>query len=240
MKSRKYKNFDEALYELGREIMYKPYEMVDYTASHTAFVEDLILTIQSTICTIDIGEFGYKKNKWTLVTKSCVNKKKIKKFYEKLKTTKYDACVYMFEDDDAVPLLSVMLTRHDKRQKWNKCVVYMKQVDLQRMLAVYMVFISVFLRELPECCKIKEVTIHIGEGTVCSYFVNGLLDYYDLGLEELDNSHPFIKDCCSIKNTLFKNKNQLSKFQTVRTMQQMKFGMFKATEVRAIDLKLGV
>ena len=240
MKSRRYKNFDEALYEISREVLYKPYDMIDYTASHTAFIEDLILTIQNTDCSIDIGDFGYKRNKWTLVTKSCIDKKKLKKFYEKLRTTSYDACVYMFPDDDAVPLLSMMFTRHDKRQKWRKCVVYMKQVDLQRMLAVYMVFISVFLRELPDYCKVKEVTIHIGEGTVCSYFVNGLLDFYDVGLEELDNSHPFIKDCCSIRDVAFKNKGQLSKYQTVRTMQMMKFGLFKPSEVRVIDLGLGV
>ena len=43
MKSRKYKNFDEALYNIGREVLYKPYDMIDYTASHTAFIEDLIL-----------------------------------------------------------------------------------------------------------------------------------------------------------------------------------------------------
>lgn len=240
MKSRKYKNFDEALYNIGREVLYKPYDMIDYTASHTAFIEDLILTIQSTDCSIDIGEFGYRRYKWTLVTKSCVDKKKLKQFYNKLKETKYDTCLYTFTDDESVPLLSVMLTRHDKRQKWNKCVVFMKQVELQRMLAVYMVFIAVFLRKLPDCCKVKEVTIHIGEGTVCSYFVNGLLDFYDTGLEELDNSHPFIKDCCSIRNTLFKDKSQLSKYQTVRTMQQLKFGLIKISEIRALDLDLGV
>lgn len=240
MKSRKYKNFDEALYELSREVLYNPYEMIDYTNSHTAFIEDIVLTIQNVDCSIDIGEFGYRKNKWTLVTKSCVDKKKMKKFYDKLKTTKYDACVYMFPDDDAIPLLSIMLTRHDERQKWKKCVVYMKQVDVQRTLAVYMVFLFIFIRKLPDCCNIKEVTIHIGEGSICSYFVNGLLEYYDTGLEELDISHPFIKDCCSIKNTLFKNKNQLSKYQTVRTMQQMKFGMYKTSEIRALDLDLGV
>lgn len=240
MKSRKYKNFDEALYKLGREVLYHPYEMVDYTNSHTAFIEDILLTIENTDCSIDIGDFGYRKNKWTLVTKSCVDKKKLKLFYNKLKDTKYDACTYTFPEDDTLPFISIMLTRHDDRQKWRKCVVYMKQVDIQRMLAVSMVFIFVFIRKLPECCKIKEVTIHIGEGSICSYFVNGLLDFYDTGLEELDNSHPFIKDCCSIRNTMFKDKNQLSKYQTVRTMQMMKFGLFKSTEVRAIDLDLGV
>lgn len=240
MKSRRYKNFDEALYELSREVLYKPYEMIDYTNSHTAFIEDIVLTIQNKDCSIDIGEFGYKKNKWTLVTKSCVDKKRLKKFYEKLKTTKYDACTYLFPEEDTVPLISMMLTRHDKRQKWKKCVVFMKQVDIQRMLAVYMVFIAVFIRNLPECCNIKEITIHIGEGTICSYFVNGLLDYYDTGLEELDNSHPFVKDLCSIRDTMFKNKNQLSKYQTVKTMQEMKFGLFKPSEIRVIDLELGV
>lgn len=238
MKSRKYKNFDEALYELGREVLYKPYEMVDYTNSHSAFIEDLVITVKSIDCTIDIGEFGYKKNKWTLVTKSCINKKKLKQFYEKLKSSSHDACTFTFPEDDTIPLISVMLTRHDKRQKWNKCVVFMKQVDIQRVLAVYMVFISVFLRELPDYCKVKEVTIHIGEGNICSYFVNGLLDYYDTGLEELDSSHPFIRDCISIRNTLFKNKNQLSKYQTVRIMQQMKFGMFKTSSIRVRDLEL--
>lgn len=240
MKSRKYKNFDEALYELSREVLYKPYEMIDYTNSHTAFIEDVVLTIQNIDCSIDIGDFGYKKNKWTLVTKSCVDKRKLKKFYDKLKATKYDACSYLFPDDDSIPIISIMFTRHDERQKWKKCVVYMKQIDIQRVLAVYMVFIFVFIKKLPDCCNVKEITIHIGEGSVCSYFVNGLLDYYDTGLEELDNTHPFIKDCCSIKNTLFKNKEQLSKYQTVRTMQQMKFGLYKASEVRALDLDLGV
>ena len=240
MKSRIYKNFDEAIYLLGREVLYNPYSMIDYTVSHNAFIEDLILTIQSADCTINIGEFGYKRNKWTLVAKSCINRKSLKQFYEKLKTTKYDTCVYMFPEDDSVPLMSMMFTRHDNRQKWKKCVVYMKQIDIQRMLAVYMVFIAVFLRELPDCCKIKEITIYIGEGSICSYFVNGLLEYYDAGLEELDASHPFVRDLCSIRDVLFKNKSQLSKYQTVRTMQQMKFGLIKVSDVRVIDLNLGV
>lgn len=240
MKSRKYKNFDEALYKLGREVFYKPHDIVDYTNSHSAFVEDLILTIQNIDCTIDIGELGYRMNKWTLVTKSCVDKKKLKRFYETLKTTKHDACIYMFPDEETIPLLSMMFTRHDNRQKWRKCIVYMKQVELQRMLAVYMVFIHVFIKNLPDCCNVKEVSIHIGEGNVSSYTANGLFDYYDVFIEELDNTHAFIRDLNLINNTLFKNKEQLSKYQTVRVMQQMKFGITKQSKIRVVDLELGV
>lgn len=240
MKSRRYKNFDEALYELGREVFYKPHEIVDYTNSHSAFIEDLILTVDNVDCTIDIGEFGYRKNKWTLVTKSCVDKEKLEKFYETLKTIKYDACIYMFPDEDSIPLISMMFTRHDDRQKWRKCIVYMKQVELQRMLAVYMVFIHVFIRNLPKCCKIKEVSIHIGEGNVSSYIANGLFDYYDVFIEELDVTHPFIKDLNLINNTVFRDRNKLSKYQTVRTMQELKFGMTKQSEMRVLDLELGV
>lgn len=240
MKSRKYKNFDEALYKLSREVFYKPHDIIDYTNSHSAFVEDLVLTIQNTDCTIDIGEFGYRKNKWTLVTKSCVDKKKLKKFYETLKTTNRDVCVYTFPDDDTIPLLSIMFTKYDNRQKWRKCIVYMKQVELQRMLAVYMVFIHVFIKNLPDCCKIKEVSIHIGKGNVSSYIANGLFDYYDVFIEELDNSHAFIRDLNSINNTVFKDKNKLSKYQTVKNMQELKFGLTKQSKIRVVDLELGV
>lgn len=240
MKSRTYKTFDEALYEFTREVLYNPYTMIDYTNSHSAFIEDIVLTIENLICSIDIGEFGYRKNKWTLVTKTCIDKKKLKQFYEKLSTTKYDSCAYTFPDDDKLPLLSIMLTRHDDRQKWKKCVVYMKQVNIERVLPVYLVLISVFIKNLPDCCNIKDLTIHIGEGNLSSYLMNGLFEYYDTALEELDETHPFIKDLRLIKNTLFMDKSQLSKYQLVRTMQEMKFGIMKPSEIRALDLELGV
>ena len=103
-----------------------------------------------------------------------------------------------------------------------------------------MVFIHVFIKNLPDCCNVKEVSIHIGEGNVSSYTANGLFDYYDVFIEELDNTHAFIRDLNLINNTLFRNKEQLSKYQTVRVMQQMKFGITKQSKIRVVDLELGV
>lgn len=239
MKSRNYKNFDELFYQFNRELLLDT-EQFDYVISTKGFVDDLILQCDSYDCTLNIGDFGFKKYKWTTYTKSMIDKDKLLKFREELKTSKSSCCTYVF-DLQGNGLFCIVLKRHDSRGKWKCCDVFFETVELQRGFAVDLVFLHIFLRELPKsCCNIKSVNMFISQAYSSALYINGYLEWFDVGVAEMNQNHPYTKALLNAKRKYFTDKSQLTTFNSLFRLQQVYFELIDFPEVRVLDLELGV
>ena len=240
---RLYKNFDETFYYLNREVLQQPELTIDYVVSSMGFIDNLFIKCATFDCTLNIGEFGYRQNKWTSYTKAMIDKKKVKAFYKELKSTKSNLCVFEFKPKDITKgsgLMCLMFKRHDSRSKWKTCTAIFKSAELQKDFAVDLVFLHVFLRSLPDCVKLDSVNIYIEQAYVSAQYINGYLEYFDLGLEELDLEHPFIKCIKRNREKYFSDKNNLSNYVSLLKMQQVYFKLIELSNIRVLDLELGV
>ena len=73
MKVRKYKDFDEMFLKLNQEILTNPYEMLDYTNGILGYMDNIFIACKNWDCNLDLGKFGYKKNKWPHLLKTYIN-----------------------------------------------------------------------------------------------------------------------------------------------------------------------
>ena len=243
MKSRNYKNFDELFYQFNREILLNPTECLDYVVSTQGYVDDLLFKCDSHDCNLNLGDFGFKKYKWTSLLKTMIDKEKVLEFYEELKTTKSNCCIFNFqlqEQTKGGSLICIVLKRHDARGKWKVCDAIFRTAELQRGFAVDLVFLHIFLRDLPDCCKISSVNIFIAQACISGLFINGYLEWFDVGIEEMDNTHPFVKALINSRKKHFTDKNNLSKYNALFRMQQVYFEMMEFQPIRVLDLELGV
>lgn len=243
MISNYYKNFDEVFYHFNRSVLQMPDVYIDYVVSSMGYINNVFIQCDSFDCSLNIGEFGYRQNKWTNYTKSMIDKKKVKAFYKELETTKSNLCMFKFEPKDVSKgsgLMFLVFKRHDSRGKWKTCTAIYKSAEMQKDFAVDLVFLHVFLKNLPDCCKLSSVNIYIEQAYVSAQYINGYLDYFDIGLEELDNEHPFIKCIKHNKEKYFSDKNNLSNYVSLLKMQQLYFGLTEISNIRVLDLELGI
>ena len=237
---RNYKNFDDLFYSLNRELLLSP-ECFDYVNSGIGFADNLLLKCESFDCTLNIGDFGYKINKWTAYSKKMVDKEKLKLFKDELVKSNGNCSMFEFCTENMPKggsMLCMVFKRHDYRSKWKTVDVYFRVAELQRDLALDLVLLNVLLRDMPNI-KLSNINLYISQANISATYINGYLDYFDLGIEELDSTHPFVKSMISAKKRYFSDKDNLSNYNAVLVMQKMYFGMYKIPNIRVLDLELG-
>lgn len=229
-----YINFDVLFYEFNQYLLLYP-ENFDYVNSAIGYVENIILHADFTDCSLNIGDFGYKINKWTSFTKQLIDKDKFRQFKEDLQTTNSNCMCYKFESNS---IISVILKRHDYRGKFKTCDVYFQRAELCSHFAVDLVFLSVFLKSLPNV-NLSGVNIYISQGFVPATYITGLLDYFDLGIEELNEEHPFVKAMVNAKKKYYNDKEHLSSYESLLRIQKVYFEQTEIPNIRVLDLEIG-
>lgn len=230
MKVRKYKNFDEMFLRLNQEILLYPYDMLDYTTGTLGYMDNVFVACKSWDCNLDLGNFGYKKNKWGHLLKTYINYDKLLKFKEELSTATGLSYTFNFnqkEINNGSCLIAIVLTRKERKKPWTKCNVVYRTTELQRRMAADLCLIHTFIKELPECCEIERVTFYMAQSYIHANFINGYFDYFKVPYEDLEPSHPWIKSLLNAHKQNYMSDSRITTYQSMARMQKMALGLTK-------------
>lgn len=239
MKIRCYKNFDDLFYSFNRELLLEP--MFDYVYSAIGYVDNVMFKCDTYDCTLNISDVGYKKNKWTNYSASMVDKDSYEEFKQECQNSKSTCCIFNFALKGLTKggsLLCIVLKRHGFKGKWKSCNVFVRTTEINRSFAVDLVLTSVFLKGLPKC-DLDEINIFCAQTYIAAVKTIPLLEYFDVGLEELDDTTPFVKCMKNAKKTYYTDKKKLSNYCGVKNLQKMYFEDKEAPEIRVLDLEIG-
>lgn len=241
MKIRKYKNFDEMFLKLNQEILLDPYNMLDYTNGILGYMDNLFIACKNWDCNLDLGNFGYKKNKWGHLLRTYINYDEVLKFHERLKTASGLSLTFYFNQkkvNNGSCLLAIVLSRKDRKKNWTKCNVIYRTTETQRRMAADLVLINSFIRELPECCEIERVTFYMAQSYISAMVINGYYDYFEVPREKLDYSHPWIKSLVDVHDRSFVPDCRITTYQSMARMQRMALGMDKYESLPCSSLSI--
>lgn len=236
MKKRKYENFDELFYNINREVLLEPNKMIDFNSSIMGMIENLMISVNSSECHLDLSKFGYMPRKWTHLVKTYVNYDEFLKFQEKLKTSSSFSLTFHFNEkkiNNGSCLIALVFTRQNRKKEWTRVNVLYRTTELQRRFAADLVLIHTMLNELPECCKIEKINFYMPLCYSNAMFVNGCLDYFNVNVKELDSSNKWIKSLLSVNKNYFSKDSKDNNYQSLRKMQQLAKGTLK---VEPIDI----
>lgn len=242
MKVRKYNNFDDMFLKLNQEILLEPYDMLDYTNGILGYMDNLFVACKNWDCNLDLGNFGYKKNKWGHLLKTYINYDELLKFHEKLKTVTGLSITFYFNQkqiNNGSCLIAIVLSRKDRKKNWTKCNVIYRTTETQRRMAADLCLIHSFIKELPECCEIERVTFYMAQTYTSAMVINGYYEYFGIPMEELDYSHPWIKALVDAHDRSFVEGARITTYQSMARMQKMKLGMsdFPSIPIETLSIK---
>jgi len=236
MRVERYKNFDELFYQFNRKVLLNPFECIDKTRQTLGYIDDLIFVCQSYDCTLNIGDFGFKKAKYYKSVSQLMDRDNYLQFKKNLSST-LKSCSFSFNEKPGT-IYNLVIKRVDARYKFNCCTVFFKNADIQKDFAVNLILLNRILTDVKDFCDIKEIVIVISQATLSAQYINGYLDFFDLGYEELNKEHPFIKTMIGVRNNYFSDKTKLSNYNSLKRMQEMYFGLIELPVVNVSDLRL--
>lgn len=243
MKVRKYKDFDEMFFKLNREVLTNPYEMLDYTNGILGYMDNLFIACKTWNCTLDLSTFGYKKNKWGHLLKTYIDYDELLKFKERLATASGLSLTYYFKQkkvNNGSCLLAIVLSRKDRKKNWTKVNVIYRTTETQRRMAADLVLVHSFINELPkECCSIERVTFYMAQSYISAMVINGYYDYFKVPMEDLDESHPWIKSLVDVYNRSFVEGSRITTYQSMARMQKMRLGLsdYEPLPIETLSIK---
>lgn len=231
MKKKHYKNFDDGFYSLTREIVLNPRDNIDYIKGVCGYIDDLVLEFDTSDCCIDPSLLGFTKRKLLFEIRNTVNRDLFSSFRSATMSSNSVCLSYDFtKGTKGGNLLAMVLTRHDARMGWKRCVVYCKSMELTRDLAVYLVIVHLMLSEIWKN-SIEQVVFHIAQADVSAYNVCGCCDFFDIGVEESDGETPFGNMLQNTYRNYFVDKEKLSTYNSLRRMQEFRFDMVPCREI---------
>ena len=228
MKVRKYENFDEMFLKLNQEILTNPYQMLDYTNGILGYMDNIFIACKTYDCNLDLGNFGYKKNKWSHLLRTYIDYDELVKFRERLKTASGLSLTYYFKQkkiNNGSCLIAIVLSRKDRKKKWIRCNVIYRTTETQRRMAADLVLIHSFIKELPDCCDIERVTFYMAQSYTSAMVINGFYNYFQVPFDTLDYTHPWIKSLVDAYNRSFVEGARITTYQSMARMQRMRLGM---------------
>lgn len=242
MKVRKYRNFDEMFYNLNREILLKPEEMLDYTNGILGYMDNVFIACKDWDCNIDLGKVGYGANKWGHLLRTYINYDELCKFHERLKTASGLSLTFYFNQkkvNNGSCLIAVVLSRKDRKDKWTKCNVIYRTTETQRRMAADLCLIYNFINELPDCCEIGRVTFYMAQSYISAMVINGYIDYFDVDRSELNKEHPWTKALLAVYNRSFVPGSRITTYQSMARMQKLCLGMlsYPPLECKKLSIK---
>lgn len=241
MKVRKYKDFDEMFLKLNQEIVTNPWEMLDYSNGILGYMDNVFIACKNWDCNLDLGKFGYKKNKWGHLLRTYINYEELLKFHERLKTASGLSLTFYFNQkkvNNGSCLLAIVLSRKDRNKDWDKCNVIYRTTETQRRMAADLCLINSFIRELPECCKIERVTFYMAQSYISAMVINGYFDYFGIDMSTLDKTHSWIKNLVNQHDHNFVKGARITTYQSMAKMQRMALGMDEYPQLLCKDLSI--
>lgn len=226
---RKYKNFDDCFFNLNREIILNPSEMLDYTHSISGYLENVYVECKNSNCSLDLSKFGYKTGKWGHLLRTYVNYDELVKFKEKLANSTALSLTFYFNQkkvNNGSCLIGIVLTREDRKEMWSKANILYRTTEVQRRFAADLVLIHHFIKELPkECCKIGKVTFYFPQMYISARVLNGYFPYFKIKESELDKSHPWIKTMLRNYELNFAPGSRVTTYASIARMQKLRLGL---------------
>lgn len=241
MKVRKYKDFDEMFLKLNQEILTSPHEMLDYSNGILGYMDNVFIACKNWDCNLDLGKFGYKKNKWPHLLKTYINYDELLKFHERLATASGLSLTFYFNQkkiNNGSCLLEIVLSRKDRTKKWDKCNVIYRTTETQRRMAADLCLINSFIRELPECCEIERVTFYMAQSYISAMVINGYFGYFGVDMNTLDKTHPWIKNLVNQHDHNFVPGARITTYQSMAKMQKLALGMDDCPPMLCKDLSI--
>ena len=243
MKVRKYNDFDEMFLKLNQEVLTNPYDMLDYTNGILGYMDNLFIACKNWDCTLDLSNFGYKKNKWGHLLKTYINYEELLKFHERLKTASGLSLTFYFNQkkvNNGSCLIAIVLSRKDRKKNWTKCNVLYRTTETQRRMAADLVLVHNFIKELPkEVCDIERITFYMAQSYISAMVINGYYDYFEVPFEDLDYSHPWIKSLVDVYERSFTEGAKITTYQSMARMQRMRLGMdeYEPLPINTLSIK---
>jgi hypothetical protein len=225
---RKYKNFDDLFLNLTKEVLENPY-LLDYTNGILGYMDNLFLACKTWECNLDLGNFGYKRNKWGHLLRTYVDYEALQEFHKRLSTASGLSLTYYFKQkkvNNGSCLIGIVLSRKDRKKSWDKVNVLYRTTEFQRRLAADLVLVHHFIKELPQdCCSIERVTFYMPQSYISSMVINGYYDYFGVPFDSLDTSHPWIKSLVDVYKRSFVEGARITTYQSMARMQKMRLGL---------------
>lgn len=229
MKVFKYSNFDELFLKFNQEILLHP-DMLDYSTGSLGYMDNVVIACKTWDCDLDLGNFGYKKNKWGHLLKTYIDYEKLIKFRESLDKATGLSLTFNFNQkqvNNGSCLIAIVLTRKDRKKPWTKCNVLYRTTETQRRMAADLCLVHHFIKELPECCEIERVVFYLTQCYTHANFINGYFDYFGVGYDELDKNHPWTRALLGAKVANYMPDSRITTYQSMARMQKMYRGITK-------------
>lgn len=239
---RQYKDFDDLFMGLVREVLTNPH-ILDYTNGINGFLENVYFHCDSYKCKLNLGAFGYRENKWRSLIGTYVGLEELQTYKEKLRTNRGLSLTFYFNRKkmhNGSCLIAIVLTRNNRNKPWQKVNVLYRTTEIQRRFAADLVLINRFISELPkDICKIEEVTFYFPIAYISALYINGYYDMFGIPMEDLDDTHPWIRSLIKKYERWFKDPNTPdSPYKAMARMTKMHKGETTYEPLYAKDLTL--
>lgn len=223
----KFKDLDEAFYWINRQMLTNPNEYVQYIRGAQGFCEDLIMTVEKPVTTLNLNEYAFDPNsKWNHLIKSYVDPQSYWTFWENLKTVTGTSYQFRFKDKETGNgpcLIAIVLTREESRKPFTRAKIIWRTAELQRKFAADMVLIHNFFREVPEECKskidIQECSLYLAQAFQSWRLIGPLVGLF-CEWEEVDQSHEYGKRVVRNFHMIYEEPQPELKFGPTIRMQK--------------------
>lgn len=241
---REYKDFDDAFYNINRELVYNP-DLFNFCTGMDGFVEDLIIKSNSINCSLELNKFAYKIGKWKSLLSRYLDYDKWLKFKEDIPNITGNTYTFYFNQHskhNGPCLIGLVFMRRVKSEPWYSVKVLYRITELQRRFSADLVLLHKMLKDINDtvdCVNVEQVEFFLPYGYVSTMFINGYLDYFDINIDELDKDNYFIESLLKKHNKYFLPDSPLyEKYQSILRLQKLKQGLviYPPIDIEGLEL----
>lgn len=230
MQRYEFDNLTDLYYQVNRDFLTIPHEIVEYKRGVQSFIDDLIISVGSTDLDLNLHEIGFNPDsKWRHLIRSYIDAEEYFSFWEKVVKSKGTSIQFRFknrEGPNGPCLIALVLTRPSGKVPWNAAKVLWRTAELQRKFAADLVLINRIFEEIPEEAKpfvqIEKTTFFLAQAFQSCLLIGPLIFRF-VDREEIDMTHPHSKGCIKnyddIYNEETKTRLHDSKFAPLRRMK---------------------
>lgn len=167
---RTYKDLDHLFIGINKEFATDPDTMAIKKTSMVIYGKPFYMEADSPRFTLNISKLQYGNMKFNRLKKDYIDQEELKFFKNKIQDQKGLSCTFYFNkrkekrgasSNNGPCLIAIVLTRESRSSKWEQATVYYRASQINRIFGVDLLLISKFIKELPECCEIKKISIFI-------------------------------------------------------------------------------
>lgn len=223
-----YADFDDLFYELNQDILLSPSKYISKMSGSNGKVPFMVIELDSWECNLDLADMFYTKNKFCKLIETYINRETLEQFKSKLDTSKATALTFYFNQvkpkkgsasGNGPCLLSIVLTRIKRTDKWNEATISYRTTELNRRFAADLVLFNRFINELPDCCDIEKVNMVIPGSYVSGMVMAGQLKLFGVGREDIETEEPFHRALQKKLDGVLQPDRELSPYKAMARIQ---------------------